>query len=114
MNYWFDSEWYPVQNGDERFAALHPNRTLLLSWPLLDDPMAANALRHYLSAGGTRLIYIGDPASSGDAGFHAMKKTHTLLARHKLWSWPKIEDYVEIYALNPRPAAAPTDRPISS
>jgi hypothetical protein len=114
MNYWFDSEWYPVQNGDERFAGLHPQRTLLLSWPLLDDPMASNALRHYLSAGGTRLIYIGDETSSGDAGFHEMKKAFTTLARHKLWSWPGIDDYVEIYALTAPGAPSPTARPISS
>lgn len=114
MNYWFDSEWYPVRNGDERFAGLHPQRTLLLSWPLLDDPMASNALRHYLSAGGTRLIYIGDETSSGDAGFHEMKKAFTTLARHKLWSWPGIDDYVEIYELTAPGAPSPTARPISS
>ncbi|HSV98144.1 MAG TPA: hypothetical protein VLM75_14575 [Spirochaetota bacterium] len=114
MNYWFDSEWYPVQNGDERFAAMHPVRTLLLSWPLLDDPMASSALRHHAAAGGTRFIYIGDAASSGDAVFHEMKKSYALLARHKLWSWPGIDDYVEIYSINPRTATDPTDRPISS
>ena len=99
MNAWFDSEWYPVHNGDERFASLHPGRTLMLAWPLLDHPMASNALRNYLSAGGTRMIYIGDESSSGDAEFHSAKKSLTLLAKHKLWSWPGVDDYVEIYAV---------------
>ncbi|MCU0845188.1 MAG: hypothetical protein MUC76_09715 [Spirochaetes bacterium] len=114
MNHWFDSEWYPVQNGDDRCAAMHPGRTLLLCWPLLDDPMASSALRHHHAAGGARFIYIGDAASSGDPAFHEMKKSYTLLARHKLWSWPGIDDYVEIYAINPRTLHAPTDHARSS
>ncbi len=99
MNAWFDSEWYPVHNGDERFASLHPGRSLLLAWPLLDHPMAANALRNYLSAGGARMIYIGDESSSGDAEFHSAKRSLTLLTKHKLWSWPGVDDYIEIYAV---------------
>ena len=51
-NQWFDDTWFLVQEGDESMAGLYPERTLLLCWPPIFDPMAANALRLYREAGG--------------------------------------------------------------
>jgi len=108
MNPWFDAEYFPVRTGDETAAALHPGRSLLLCWPLYDHPMASRALAAYVEAGGRTLIYIGDPASSGDAGFHEERQVLTLLGRLKIWGWPGIDDWAEVRRVRaPGQPAAP-------
>src|SRR5262249_41959535 len=49
--------WTTVTQGNEASAARHPDRSLLLSWPPMGEPMAYNALRAYR---GDTLLYIGD------------------------------------------------------
>ncbi|WP_155300557.1 hypothetical protein [Deinococcus kurensis] len=52
------AQHYPVQVMDAaEAAAAHPDRTLMMSWPPLDDPMGARALEAYR---GDRVIYLGE------------------------------------------------------
>lgn len=91
-NYWFGESWYAVQAGDERVAAGCPEATLFLCWPMPESPMALNALTSYRDAGGTRVIYIGDPRSSGDEAFHEMLASMTIIENRRVWSWPLTEE----------------------
>ena len=38
-NYWFGDTWFTVGDGDESVAALYPERSLFLSWPMPESPM---------------------------------------------------------------------------
>lgn len=100
-NPWFDDAWFGIIRGDESAAALHPDRTLLLAWPLPLNPMAYNALVCYRNAGGRTLIYIGDPhpASSGDEFFYRELGRHREIERSDLYSWPGIDEKLLIYSL---------------
>ncbi|MCC7531096.1 MAG: hypothetical protein IT342_21490 [Candidatus Melainabacteria bacterium] len=66
-----------VEQGGIEKAGAHPNKTLLLSWPTPGEAMAADALKAYTEAGGTKLAFIGErptPGSNmyntGDSQFH--------------------------------------------
>ena len=91
-NYWFDESWYAVQEGDETVAACCPERTLFLCWPMPESPMALQALEAYREAGGGRMIYIGDPRSSGGEDFHDALASLTIIENRRLWSWPVTEE----------------------
>lgn len=96
-NIWFDSEWYPVNGGDEKVVQHHGTRTLLLCWPVFHTPMASTTLDFYLLSGGTSLIYIGDNKSCGDVRFHEMLGDKSPVIEKKLPGWPGIDDYVRIF-----------------
>jgi len=100
-NPWFDDSWYPILEGDESAAAHHPDRSLLLAWPVPLNPMAYNALAGYKKAGGSTLIYIGDPhpASSGDEHFYQLLYAHKEIERIDLYGWPGINEKLLIYSL---------------
>lgn len=98
-NAWFDDTWFGVIEGDESAAARHPDRSLFLCWPPFHVPMASRALAHYRDAGGRTLLYIGNPASSGDAPFHEALGRLAAVAVHRLWSWPGTDEALHIYAL---------------
>lgn len=98
-NFWFDSEWFPVNRGDEAAAARHPDRSLFLCWPPFNSPMAGEALELYARAGGRTLLYIGDPLSSGDHRFHERRKGLALLEMHELWHWPGTDDRLWVYGM---------------
>ncbi len=100
-NPWFDDHWFGIIEGDESVAALHPDRTLFLAWPMPMNPMAYNTLVHYKNAGGGMLIYIGDPhpASSGDEFFYRELEKHKLVEKRDLYSWPGIHEKLLIYSL---------------
>ena len=91
-NYWFDESWHAVQEGDETVAACCPERTLFLSWPMPESPMALNAFEAYRKAGGRRMIYIGDPRSSGGEDFHDALASLRIIENRRLWSWPVTEE----------------------
>lgn len=97
-NYWFGDTWYSVWEGDESIAGAYPERTLFLSWPMPEDPMAYNALHHYRKAGGHTVIYIGDRRSSGDEAFHNEIESSQIIESRRLWSWPGIEERLVIFA----------------
>jgi len=57
--------------ADAEIVAAHPDRTLFLCWPPLNDDMASRALSLYLKAGGSTMIYVGESAGgcTGDDAF---------------------------------------------
>ena len=64
--------WYSVESGDERVAAAHADRTLLLVWPTRES-WPTEALRLYAAAGGERVAYVGEGPGGrmGDDQLHA-------------------------------------------
>jgi hypothetical protein len=100
-NPWFDDSWYHILEGDESSAALHPERSLFMAWPMPMSPMAYNALYLYKQNGGKTLIYIGDPnpASSGDEHFYELLSKHKEIVNMDLYSWPGISEKLMIYSL---------------
>ncbi len=91
-NYWFGDTWFTVGEGDESVAALYPERSLFLSWPMPESPMAYNALTCYREAGGHTVIYIGDGRSSGDERFQNELLSLSIVEDRRVWSWPGIEE----------------------
>lgn len=91
-NYWFGDTWFTVAEGDESVGALYPERSLFLSLPMPESPMAYNALTRYREAGGHTVIYIGDGRSSGDKQFHDELLSLTIVENGRTWSWPGIEE----------------------
>ncbi|HOO73571.1 MAG TPA: hypothetical protein PK926_17560 [Spirochaetota bacterium] len=98
-NRWFNDTWFPLVEGDERALRDYPERTLLMAWPEIHDPMAANALRLYRNAGGRRLLYIGDPGSSGDEAFHRERALFPEEMRLRLPGWPGVEEWMFVHLL---------------
>lgn len=80
-------KWFDVEKADLEVITEHSNRTLMLSWPPYNDPMAADTLKAYMRAGGTKLVYIGENINgcTGDELFHRIL--------HKFWN---LDKYVEI------------------
>ena len=78
-NTWFAGRepWHPVRIGDERDAARHSDRTLLLVWPTKDESWPADVVRSFHHAGGGRLVYVGEAPGgrTGDLRFHALLGT---------------------------------------
>lgn len=74
-NQWFAGvdPWYPIAAGDQRVAAEHPDRTLLIVWPTCNEDWGADAALLHALAGGQRLAYVGEPPGgrTGDARLHA-------------------------------------------
>ena len=97
QNQWFDEAWHEVLEGDETLAGNFPERTLFLCWPPSEHPMALRALDTHRRAGGGILVYIGDPASSGDAGFHRELKGLECIAEEFLPTWPGIFDKLFVF-----------------
>ncbi len=100
-NPWHDDTWFPVEEGDERTAALYPERSLLLCWPPPESPMALNALSHYLAAGGTTLVFIGSETSTGTDSFHAMRNSLEPSLRMELPGWPHVAEVLTIHRVRP-------------
>jgi putative endonuclease len=101
-NRWFDDTWFHVHEGDESMAGRYPDRTLLMCWPPLYDPMALKALRQYREAGGKTLIFIGSQRSSADEEFFRELEMMELVRSVRLWSWPDSDERMMIYDLTPR------------
>lgn len=99
-NRWFHDEWVPVTGAGAAEAGNHPDRSLFLAWPEPWSLMASEALYAYTAAGGKTLVYIGDPASSGDDIFHETLAKYRLVHSEKLWGWPGIGDSLFIYSLS--------------
>jgi hypothetical protein len=88
-----DKSWTEVLKGDERSVAKYTDRTLMLSCPPPEDPMAFNALQAFK---GDTLIYIGGPAPRkgahdlyGDLAFHQeLRDKWKAVERVNLPQWP--------------------------
>jgi hypothetical protein len=127
-NPWFAGRqpWHPVLAGDERSAARHASRTLLLVWPTRGSVWAADAVESFHDAGGTRLVYVGEGPGgrTGDLRFHALLGTagRCLACTYgvtdapctcdvsPLWRrrqsldlphWPEHDDQLEVYEARP-------------
>jgi hypothetical protein len=96
-NRWFEDSWVTIIEGDERALAGYSSCTLFMAWPEIHSPMAVNSLRMYRNAGGRRLIYIGDPKSSGDDDFHLELSSLQKEIEFKLPGWPCIGDKTVSY-----------------
>ncbi|HUW00885.1 MAG TPA: hypothetical protein VMW08_00910 [Acidimicrobiales bacterium] len=67
-------QWFPIGRQDARQAASdHPERTLVLSWPPYGDEIGAAVEEAFWTAGGKRMVYIGEPGEgcTGDEVLHA-------------------------------------------
>jgi len=75
-----------VQTGSASTASQFASRALMLAYPPPQDPMAMEALNAYASAGGDRLVFIGEPNDhTGDQAFHdALAKDWILVETVKL------------------------------
>jgi hypothetical protein len=75
-NQWFSGRqpWHPVLKGDASAVADHAERALLIVWPTRNEVWPAEALERYRSAGGQRVIYVGQGPGgvTGDERFHAL------------------------------------------
>ena len=98
-NRWFDDTWFHVEQGDESIVDRYPDRSLMLAWPELHDHAAYRALSLYRQAGGTRLIYLGDPGSSGDSAFHTALSEYRKVYEYSMPCWPGINERCSIYEL---------------
>lgn len=97
-------EWYPVRQGNENVLSLpeYHDRTLLLSWPPYDKPMASDALKLYR---GKQLIYIGEwRGCTGDKDFHDMLDPHDEIevewqqtGRCRLVQWEGMHDRIYVF-----------------
>ncbi len=96
-NRWFEDSWVSIIEGDERTLAGYGSWTLFMAWPEIHSPMAASALRIYRNSGGHRLIYIGDPRSSGDEDFHIELSNLRVEMDFKMPGWPGIGDRMMVY-----------------
>ena len=75
-NEWFAGRqaWTSVCQGDERAAAAHPDRCLLLCWPTANTVWPGDAVEAFHGAGGTTIAVVGEGAGgrTGDDRFHAL------------------------------------------
>ncbi|PZM77136.1 MAG: hypothetical protein DKT66_28265 [Candidatus Melainabacteria bacterium] len=91
------NSWTEVLPATETTVAYHPDRTLFLCWPPLNDEMAYRALRAYT---GDSLIYIGEPfpGCTADENFHdRLEKNWVLVKKIDLKRWHLIKDSAFFY-----------------
>lgn len=92
------AEYLQILKADARESVvLHPDRTLLLSWPPYDTPVGADVLAAY--AGG-RVIYIGEGhggCCGDDAMFERLDADWTEVVDHRPVQWSGIRDWVTVY-----------------
>ncbi len=89
--------WTEIVNGDESSAAKHPDRTLFLSWPVYDEPVAYNALQAYK---GNRVVYIGEGwgGCTGDDKFHnLLERDWNLEKSVDIPQWDGIHDWLRVF-----------------
>lgn len=69
----YEGLWFDVEHGGPERAGDHPDRTLFLCWPPMTG-MATDALRAYVEAGGTSVVYVGEGTGgcTGDDEFHGL------------------------------------------
>ena len=76
-------------------AALHPDRTLLLSWPPHGKDVGARTVKSY---GGKRVIFIGDTRGTGDPQMHGILDAEWIeVDTRQPVQWWGIDDRVGVY-----------------
>lgn len=93
-------EYTEIRSGSCMAASDHPDRSLMLSWPPYEDPMAHDTLRAYLNAGGQSLVYIGESwggCCGNDTFFNLINATMRLVSTIDLPQWYGLHDAVFLY-----------------
>ena len=86
-----------IEVGGPEKAELYPNRSLMLSWPPYDEPMASDCLAYY---SGPHVIYIGEGSGgcTGDELFHdTLYKEFEEIESVRLPQWHGIHDYLSVW-----------------
>jgi hypothetical protein len=89
--------WTEVARGGPEQAASHAGRALVLCWPPMGDPMAADCVERYA---GPRVVSIGEAgegARTGDARFRRLIEERFELEREiEIPRWPGYRDKVMV------------------
>lgn len=95
-NHHVDRRWGTVHEAPATVAGEHPDRTLLLIWPPLHEPMAHDALQSYR---GDRLVYIGDgfEGVTADDDFFELLDEWELIQTVDLPNWDHRHDDLGVY-----------------
>lgn len=95
--FWFpEGAISPIKKGNQGKVLEHPDHTLLLVWPYMDD-MAVSTLRLYK---GEYLIYVGEGESgacANDAFFYALEDDWEEIAQIDIPQWYGIHDALWLY-----------------
>lgn len=78
-------------------VVLHPDRTLLLSWPPHGEPVGVDVVRAYR---GNRVVYIGEGdggCCGDDAMFAELEANWVEVAEHLPVQWSGIHDQVRVF-----------------
>jgi hypothetical protein len=94
--------WHPVASGGAVALDAHPQRTLFLCWPPLDEPLAQQCLERYQ---GDVFLHIGETGVSARTGSQTFRQ---LLAREwelvrevPLPRWPGFHDSLTVWRREP-------------
>jgi hypothetical protein len=96
-NWFFTRQWGPVLQAPATIAGEHQDRTLLLIWPPLDEPMAFEALQSYR---GDQVVYIGGGQGgvSADDAFHQLLEDEwVVMFEDAKPNWEERTDLVTVY-----------------
>lgn len=89
-----------VLRGNESKASKHPDRVLFLCWPPYDDDMAYKSAESHFSAGGKKIIYIGEACGGCNANydfFDFLETNYSLVESVRIPKWDYINDAMFIY-----------------
>lgn len=94
--------WYAVESIDELSFGGRSEQVLFLCWPPgWDNPMASDALAAFESAGGDRLVYVGEPKggkTGNDAFFDALMDRWELESTDpRFVSWWNLADVAQAW-----------------
>ncbi len=93
--------FFKVKIGGPKKILEHPNRSLFLSWPPYDYPLAEDCLKIYK---GRVFIYIGESdggCTGNDKFFVLLKEGWITLEEIPIPQWPGIHDRMVVYERKP-------------
>jgi hypothetical protein len=99
-NWWVGRSWARVDEADASAAGDHPDRALFLCWPPYDKPVARDALKAYLRAGGRSVAYVGEHEGGCCADswfFRLLERRFVCEQELAIPQWPGIHDYLSIW-----------------
>jgi hypothetical protein len=97
-HYMFRKEWTPVlATAGVDAVAVYAEHTLLLVWPCLGNPWAADVLEAY---GGETLIFVGESVggcTADDRFYQLLEERFTVSLEMDIPQWFGIHDYLSVY-----------------
>jgi hypothetical protein len=103
-----------IQQDAVEAAALHPDRTLLMGWPVRDGT-AGRALQAYMDAGGQTVALIADRGCCGDDVFYRLLSVYfEATDDYQIPTWSAINDRMTIYARREKRRTYATVRELSA